>query len=78
MRQWEPRTRGGHHVRDIHRFSYAEGKYGLQGKVCLNDDGKTPPSDDPRDWQVECWSEDGRYYDGPESDLDLMEVQDGE
>jgi hypothetical protein len=49
----------------------------MQGKVCLNSDGKTPPSDDPQDWQGEWWSEDGKYYDGHESDLDLMEVQDG-
>jgi hypothetical protein len=77
-RQWQATTRGGHHVRNIHRVPFADGKYDLHGEVCLNGDGKTPPSEDPRDWQGECWAEDGRYYDGPESDLDLMEVQDGE
>ena len=77
-RQWEPTTRGGHHVKDIYRDPMANGRFVYYGKVCLNGDGKTPPSDDPRDWQGECWDEDGRYYDGPESDLDLMEVQDGE
>jgi hypothetical protein len=56
----------------------ANGSFVFFGKVCLNGDGKTPPSDDPRDWQGECWDENGRYYDGPESDFDLVEVQDGE
>jgi hypothetical protein len=75
MRQWKEMTRGGHHVRNIHQVPFADGRYDLHGEACLNGDGKTPPSDDPRDWQGECWSEDGRYYYGPESDLDLMEVQ---
>jgi hypothetical protein len=78
MRQWKETTRGGHHVKDVYRDPMANGRFVFFGKVCLNGDGKTPPSDDPRDWQGECWAEDGRCYDGPESDLDLMEVQDGE
>ena len=78
MRQWKPTTRGGHHVKDVYRDPQANGRFVFFGKVCLNGDGKTPPSDDPRDWQGECWNEDGRCYYGPESDLDLMEVQDGE
>ena len=75
MRQWRKETRGGHHVKDVYRDPQANGKFVYHGKVCLNGDGKTPPSDDLRDWQGECWNKDGRYYDGPESDLDLMEVQ---
>ena len=77
VRQWEPRTRGGHHLKDVYRDPQANGRFVYHGKVCLNIGGQ-PPSDDPRDWQGECWDQDGRYYDGPESDLDLMEVQDGE
>jgi hypothetical protein len=76
-RQWEPRTRGGHHVKDVYRSETAIGRFVYHGKVCLSVGGQ-PPSDDPRDWQGECWDEYGRYYDGHESDLDLMEVQDGE
>ena len=74
-RQWEPTTRGEHHVKDVYRDPMAIGRFVYYGKVCLNGDGKTLPSDEPLDWQVECWDEYGRYYDGPESDLDLMEVQ---
>jgi hypothetical protein len=73
-RQWERTTRGGHHLKDVYRDPMANGRFVYHGKVCLNMGGQ-PPSDDPRDWQGECWSEDVRYYDGPESDLDLMEVQ---
>jgi hypothetical protein len=76
-KQWQPVTRGGHHVKDVYRDPMANGSFVFFGKVCL-DMGGQPPSKDMRDWQVECWSEDGKYYDGPESDLDLMEVQDGE
>jgi hypothetical protein len=78
MTQWEKTTRGGHHVKDVYRDPLANGRFVFFGKVCLNGDGKTPPSDDPKDWQGECWDERGLYYDEPESDLDLMEVQDGE
>ena len=59
----------------IAKVNGGDGRYDLHGEVCLNGDGNTPPSEDPRDWQGECWAEDGRYYYGPESDLDLMEVQ---
>jgi hypothetical protein len=74
MRQWQETTRGGHHVKDVYRDPMANGSFVFFGKVCLNM-GSQPPSDDPRDRQGECWNEDGRYYDGPESDLDLVEVQ---
>jgi hypothetical protein len=74
-KQWQETTRGGHHVRNIYQVPFPNGRHDLHGEVCLNVDGKTPPSDDPRDWQGECWNEDGRYYYGPESELDLMEVQ---
>jgi len=78
-RQWKETTRGGHHVKDVYRDPQANGSFVFFGKVCLSGDGKTPPSDDPRDWQGECWNEDGRYYlHLGESDLDLMEVQNGE
>jgi hypothetical protein len=77
-RQWQATTRGGHHVKDIYRDPQANGSFVFFGKVCLNGDGKTPPSDDPADWQGECWNKNGSCFDGPESDLDLMEVQDGE
>jgi hypothetical protein len=73
-KQWKAVTRGGHHLKDVYRDPQANGSFVYHGKVCLNMGGQ-PPSDDPRDWQGECWAEDGRYYDGPESDLDLMEVQ---
>ena len=77
MTQWEPRTRGGHRVKDVYRDPQANGRFVYHGKVCLNIGGQ-PPSDDPRDWQGECWSESGKYYlHLGESDLDLMEVQDG-
>ena len=76
-RQWKPTTRGGHHLKDVYRDPLANGRFVYYGMVCLNMGGQ-PPSDDPRDWQGECWAEDGRYYDGHESDLDLMEVQNGE
>jgi hypothetical protein len=74
LRQWKETTRGGHHIKDVYRDPMANGRFVYHGKVCLNMGGQ-PPSDDPRDWQGECWDENGRYYDGPESDLDLMEVQ---
>jgi hypothetical protein len=78
LRQWKETTRGGHHVKDVYRDPMANGRFVYHGKVCLNM-GKTPPSDDPRDWQGECWDENGKYYlHLGESDLDLMEVQDGE
>jgi hypothetical protein len=77
MRQWEPTTRGKHHLKDVYRDPTANGRFVFFGKVCLNGDGKTPPSEDPRDWQGECWDEHGMYYYEHESDLDLMEVQDG-
>jgi hypothetical protein len=77
MAQWKTTTRGGHHVKDVYRDPQANGRFVFFGKVCLNMGGQ-PPSDDPRDWQGECWNEDGRYYDGPQSDLDLMEAQDDE
>jgi hypothetical protein len=76
-KQWQATTRGGHHIKDVYRDPQANGSFVFFGKVCLNGDGKTPPSDDPRDWQGECWNKNGSCFDGPESDLDLMEVQDG-
>jgi hypothetical protein len=76
-KQWQDKTRGGHYVKGIYRDPLAHGSFVFHGKVCLNMGGQ-PPSDNPREWQGECWSEDGRYYDGPESDLDLMEAQHGE
>jgi hypothetical protein len=79
MRQWKETTRGGHHLKDVYRNPQANGRFVYHGKVCLNVDGKTPPSEDPRDWESECWSEDGKYYLYlGESDLDLMEVRDDE
>ena len=75
-RQWEPTTRGGHHVRNIEKIETPSPSFSWKGEVCLaNSKG---PSDDPRDWQVECWGIDGEYHYKAKSDLDLIEVQDGE
>ena len=75
-KKWQATTRGGHHVCGIEKIETPTPSFFWKGEVCLA--SSKGPSDDPRDWQVECWDEDGRYYNGPESDLDLIEVQDGE
>jgi NTP pyrophosphatase (non-canonical NTP hydrolase) len=77
IEQWKPTTRGGHHVRNakpmtVKRFA------GWSGEVCLRTGG--PASEDPKDWQMQVWFEDGSYYghQGPQSDLDLVAINEGE
>ena len=70
--EWNPTTRGGHHVRNVVRDAT-----GWRGEVCLRLGG--PRRGEPEDWHVEVWHSDGTYYGGsPKSELDLVAITEGE
>ena len=76
-KRWQATTRGGHFVRGIYRTDNFGPRFAYRGWVCFaNTNG---PSEDPADWHSYVWNEKGQHcIFGISSDLDLMEVQDGE
>ena len=73
QRKFRDTTRGGYWVRNVEPRE-TDGEYTLQAEIG-NHSGQ-PPSDDPRDWQMETFKASGVYFMyANQSPFDLIEVK---
>ena len=70
QRKFKPTTRGGYWARNVETRE-TDWLYPLQAEI--GNHSSETPSDDPKDWSLESFRENGRYLSSGEANFDLIE-----